>query len=98
MINSYLHQSAGWQAKGIVNENNEATFAAPVTIDCRFEYRRKMVRNRQGQEVISEATMFTKSPVIPDDLIIFDSRDWVVISVANEAGLDGTVLFYEVMM
>lgn len=98
MISIYTNQTAFWKAEVSVNEYNEPTYADPVTIDCRFEYKRRMVRNKQGQEVISEATMFTRSPVIPDDLITFDSRDWVVISVAIEVRLDGTILFYEVMM
>lgn len=98
MISAYTNQTAGWKVKGAVNEYNEATFADPVTIDCRFEYKRRMVRNKEGQEVISEATMFTKSAVKPDDLVTYDSIDWVVITVANEVGLDGSVAFYEVMM
>lgn len=99
MIKAYLNQSAGWQAnKHEPNQYNESTYADPVSIPCRFEYKRRMVRNKQGQEVISEATMFTEKPVKPDDLITFDNIDWVVITVANEVGLNGSVAFYEVMM
>ena len=98
MISFYLNQTAKWKVKGVVNKHNEVTFADPTDIDCRFEYKRKMVRDKLGQTVISEATMFTQSAVKPDDLITYDNRDWVVISVADEVGLSGSVEFYEVMM
>lgn len=99
MIEAYTNQSAGWQInKKEPNQYNEPTYEDSVDIDCRFEYKRRMVRNKQGQEVISEATLFTKSAVKPDDLITFDEIDWVVLAVANEVGLDGSIAFYEVLM
>jgi hypothetical protein len=98
MITEYMNQAVIWKAKGAVNDSNEPTYAADATIACRFEYKRRLVRNKTGEQVISEARLFTESPVKPDDLITFDSIDWVVIAVANQPDLDGTVLFYEVNM
>lgn len=98
MIEAYTNQTAVWKAKGEVNQYNEPTYADPVTIKCRIEYKNRMVRNKQGQEIISESTIITKSPVKSDDIITFDDTDWVVIISAPQAGLGGSTEFYEVMM
>lgn len=98
MISAYMNQSASWKAVTSVDEYNEASYTDPSNIDCRFEYKRKMVRSKEGQEVVSEATLFTKSAVKPDDVITYDEINWTVLAVANEVGLDGTVEFYEVNM
>jgi hypothetical protein len=97
VIDGYMNQSVIWKSKGDVNEYNEPTYTGS-TIQCRFEYKRRLVRNKQGQEVISEARLFTSSPVKPDDLITHDSINWVVIAVADQPNLDGSIEFYEVMM
>lgn len=104
MIGDYANQTVIWQAVQmldgvpVVNEYNEPTHATPVNIYCRFEFKRRMVRDKQGQQVISEARLFTESHVKPDDLITFDGIDWPVIAVADQPGLDGDIEFYEVMM
>ncbi len=97
MITDYLNQTATWKTVTSVNEYNEPTFTS-ATIACRMEYKRQMVRDSQGQEVVSEATLYTLSAVKPGDVITYDSRDWSVLTVASEAQLDGTVLFRAVYM
>jgi hypothetical protein len=98
MIESYLNQTATHRVKMSVNEFNEPIFAADAVINCRIEYKRKMVRDKQGQTVVSEASLYTKTLIKPDDVIVFDSLNWPVVSVANQAGLAGSILFYEVSL
>lgn len=98
MITSYMNQSAVLKVKGSVDEFNQPTYAADVTIDCRIDYARKMVRNSTGQEIVSEATLFTTTRVRPDDVIVFDGTNWTVLVVADQAGLSGTIEFYEVSL
>ena len=98
MIEAYLNQTAVLKVKGAVDEFNQPTYAADVTINCRVDYSRKMVRSSTGQEVVSMATLFTASRVRPDDVIVFDSTNWTVIAVADESGLSGSVEFYEVSL
>ncbi len=97
MITDYLNQSATWKTVASVNEYNEPTFTN-TTITCRMEYKRQMVRDAQGQEVVSEATLYTTSAVLPGDVITYSSRDWSVLTVADEAELDGSILFRAVYM
>ena len=68
MIDFYLNQSITLKSKISKNKFNEATYNTS-TIKARLEFKRKMVRNSQGQEVISEAFLMTTAIVNPDDVI-----------------------------
>lgn len=97
MLDIYLNQTVVWKSKTTANEYNEATYSS-TSIPARFEYKRKIVRDKTGVQVISEAVCYTESAVQPDDVITFDGKDWPVVSVANQTDLEGTVLFYEVRL
>lgn len=97
MLTEYCNQSLTLKSKSSVNEYNEPTYTAS-TILGRFEYNRKMVRSKTGEQVISEAQCYTKTAVKPDDVITFDGTDWVVISVANIVDLNGAISHYEVIL
>ena len=64
----------------------------------RWEAKRRLVRNPQGQEVISEARVFCKSAVQPGDVLEFNGRNWPVITVSETPGLDGMTYFREVLV
>ena len=87
-ISEYLNQSITLKSKSSVNAYNEATYSSS-TISARFEYKRRMVRNNEGEEVLSTAQVFTETQVKPDDVLTFDSRDWQVVTVENCVDLDG---------
>lgn len=76
-----------------INEYNEPTYATS-TIKGRKETGFKLIRNAQGQEVVSSATIFTKSAISNNDLI--DGKQ--VISVESMIELNGSVMFYEVYL
>lgn len=97
MIDLYLNQTVTLKTKGAVNEYNEPTYTTS-NIKVRFEYKRRMVRNNLGQEVVSEARCFTTTEVNEDDIITFDGKDWNVLAVEDCVGLEGTISHYEVSM
>jgi hypothetical protein len=47
-------------------------YAAPATVSCFAEAKRRLVRSKDGQEVVSESTLY----MAPDDGVLFlpDSR------------------------
>ena len=97
MISEYLNQSITLKSKSSVNAYNESTYTNS-TIKARFEYKRRMVRNNEGEEVLSTAQVFTETQVKPDDVLTFDGRDWQVVTVENCVDLDGSVHHYEVYL
>ena len=97
MIGNYCNQSITLKSVSSIDEYGQATYATS-TIAARYEYSRKIVKDGNGKDVISEARCFTVTAVKPDDVLTFDGKDWPVISVANQPDLNGVVKFYEVRL
>jgi len=88
MIQVYLNQIATW--KRVVGQN---MYGEPETeekeIKVRWEGKRRLVRDNEGREVVSEARVFCVEPVKPGDLLEYAGREWPVIAVSTVPGLDG---------
>jgi hypothetical protein len=88
MIEGYLNQRAVWKRKTGSNEYGE-----PVTkqksIKVRWEGKRRLVRDNQGREVVSEARVFCVEAVQAGDELEHGGRRWPVIAVSTVPGLDG---------
>ena len=88
MIEGYLNQRAVWKRKTGSNEYGEPV-TKQKTIKVRWEGKRRLVRDNEGREVVSEARVFCVEPVKPGDILKYEDRDWPVISVSIVPGLDG---------
>ena len=95
VISIYLNQLIKLKSLASIDEYGQANYIIKK-IPARYEYSRKIVKDKLGSEVISEARCFTSIPVKPDDVITFDSRDWTVISATSQVGLSGIIEHYEV--
>ena len=96
MIEGYLNQRAVWKRKTDSNEYGEPTFATGKEIAVRWEGKRRLVRDNEGREVVSEARVFCVDAVKPGDILKYEDRDWPVISVSIVPGLDGSESHREV--
>jgi hypothetical protein len=94
MISNYTNQAVTHKAKSSVNEYNETTYTSS-SIKARFQYKRQLVRDKKGEQVISEAEIYTETAINVDDVITFDSRDWTIRNVLNMYDLDGSILYYK---
>ena len=88
MIEGYLNQRVVWKRKTGQNEYGEPV-TKKKTIKVRWEGKRRLVRDNEGREVVSEARVFCIEPVKPGDILKYEDRDWPVISVSIVPGLDG---------
>ena len=88
MIQDYLNQTATW--KRVVGQN---MYGEPKTeekeIKVRWEGKRRLVRDNEGREVVSEARVFWMEPVKPGGLLEYAGREWPMIAVLTVPGLDG---------
>ena len=83
MIKCYLNQTAIWHyATGQMNEYGEPSTSSK-TIKVRWEGKRRLVRDNEGREVVSEARVFCIEAVKPGDELEFDGRRWPVIAVST---------------
>jgi hypothetical protein len=89
MIEEYANQTLTLKKPLSVNEYNEATYST-TTIRGRKETGIKLVRNNQGEEVVSSARVFTGTAITANDLIDND----LVLAVDTAIDLDGTVGYY----
>lgn len=95
MIGAYLNQTANW--KTMVSEDGYPPQPGTGTdIKVRWEDKRRLVRNPQGLEVVSEARVFCAEDVQPGDVLEWRGRDWPVITVSMVPSLDGKETFREV--
>ncbi len=91
MIEAYLNQTAVWyRATGDMNEYAEPVYADSVNISVRWEGKRRLVRDKEGQEIVSEAEVLCIDAVQEGDLLEYDGRKWTVITVSPVPDLDGT--------
>ncbi len=88
MIEGYLNQRAVWKRKTGSNEYGEPV-TKQKTINVRWEGKRRLVRDNEGREVVSEARVFCVEPVQPGDILEHGGREWPVIAVSTVPGLDG---------
>ena len=88
MIEGYLNQRAVWKRKTGSNEYGEPV-TKQKTIKVRWEGKRRLVRDNDGREVVSEARVFCIEAVQPGDELEYGGRRWPVITVSLIPGLDG---------
>lgn len=85
MLEDYCTQSGEWKHKTGIDDYNQPSYDTK-TIACRILDQEKLVRNKQGEQVLSTSTVFTQENIQLDDL--FNSR--VVIGRKSLDTLDGT--------
>ena len=96
MIQGYLNQSSTWYKVIGQNEYSEPILADPVTVKVRWEGKRRLVRDNEGREVVSEARGFCTEAVKPGDELEFGGCSWPVIAVSTVPDLDGKEAHKEV--
>ena len=92
-----MNQRAVWKRKTGQNEYGEPSTSSK-TIKVRWEGKRRLVRDNEGREVVSEARVFCVEPVKPGDILEHGGREWPVIAVSTVPGLDGSESHREVAL
>jgi len=92
MIGSYLAQTIHHKASSGVDGYGQSTFDAAVQIAGRWVEKRRIVRNREGREVVSEisVTLDGDSAVAAGDQLSIDGEFYAeVITVSSAPALGG---------
>lgn len=98
-VNRMMNQQVAWHRKTGQDRHHKAIYAPNATIACRFEHDRRLVRSRDGTEVMSEAAVYTQAKVSLDDAITDPSgRRWTIIAVNIETDGRGKEKFREVRL
>lgn len=97
MIGDYLAHSVTWRQVGARDFYGTPTTEDTV-IRVRWEGRRALVRASNGEQVVSEAKVYTIHPVAIGDILVRDGKEWPVIRVTEISGLDGELQHREVAL
>jgi len=95
MLREYLNQITTLKTVVGKDKYNKPT-TTEKTINIRWENKRRLIRNSQGKEVVSEAIIFTQEQVKPEDILVWQNRSWEIIGVSDIVDIDGNIQFYEV--
>ena len=88
MIGAYLNQTATWHYVTGYDDYNQPVTSSK-TIPVRWEDKRRLVRDSEGREVVSEARVFCTENVRTGDRLEYAGRKWPVIAISIIPGLDG---------
>jgi len=92
VISAYLHQSIWRRPRIGVDGYGQPSFGSPVETKGRWLEKRRLVRNAQGEQVISEVSV-TLAPdeavAVGDQLSLDGSTYLTVIAVSVSRGLGG---------
>jgi hypothetical protein len=92
MIGSYLAQSIWRKSRSGVDAYGQPTFRTPVATKGRWLEKRRLVRNANGEQVISEVSV-TLSPdeavAVGDQLSLDGSTYLTVVAVSADRDLAG---------
>ncbi len=97
LLDIYLNQEATWKTVSSTDEYSQPTFVVSA-IKVRWEKVRRLVRNKQGDEVVSESRVYCKEAVKVGDVLTYDGTDFTIITVNSAVDLNGRVQWYEVAL
>lgn len=98
MLEAYATESLGWKKKIGREFNGRTKLSDPETIYGKVIYKRKMVKNNSGKEVVSEVTVYTESEINAGDYLTIDGKDHEVIAAAPKKDIDSVEMFREVVL
>jgi len=95
VIDNYLNQSVTLYGRTGSNVYGEPGYAAGAVMPARVIFRKKLVTDSRGQQVIS-TTEFIFSPLVTvnvDDKISYSGIEHIVIAVEEHADINGVALY-----
>lgn len=97
-MENLLNQTAILKSKTGQSGYGTPTYAEGIPIRVRWEGYIEQMKDENGQEITSNARIFTTVPVKPDDILIYEGEEWVVVKILSIPGIDGTIHHWEVFV
>jgi len=89
-IRPYLTQTAIWKKPTGARDAQGKAATIDTPINVRWEARNQVLIGEKVNELISRSTVFLVEDVKPGEVLVFGGRSWVIHSIQNLIGLDGT--------
>ena len=93
----YFNQTIRWGKTIKVNAYGEPELEWK-DIKGRWQDKVNLIRDKEGKEIVCLAKLFCSDPIRADDILEFQGREWVVLSVTPITRLDGSESHREVYL
>jgi uncharacterized Zn finger protein len=95
MLNEYMNQVV--KVKKIVGKDEYGDLITETKdIKGRLQFKHKIVVNQEGQQVTSSATLYTKENLKLSDYIVYNDKEFKIITISEIVNLNGEIEFREV--
>lgn len=98
MLDIYTAETVVCEKKVGTEFNGAPKFGPPEEIKARVQYKRKLIRDNTGREVVSEITVYTQAGVETGDRLTIDGSKYTVLRASTHKDIDGTETFREVVL
>lgn len=98
MIKRYLNQDATWKCKTGQDGYGQPIFDVGTAIKVRWQGKRQLIRDTQGQEVVSQAEVWLLEDAAPEDHLVYAGQEYPIVSVGETVDLEGNVRFRKVFV
>lgn len=103
MFEVYQNQDIGWRQRIDIKDNGTPIYdppspEEPKSIKANVKFTRRLIRNAQGEQVISEALVISSEKINDGDILEIFGREWPVQKCTPITGLTGNELHREVYL
>lgn len=98
MIDDYSTEGIIWKLKTGTSFNGRPEFGESVSVKGRVVFKRRIVKNNLGQEVVSEVTVYTSAKINAGDYLTIEDKDLEVIISDPKKDLDSDEMYREVLL
>lgn len=95
MLDVYTNQEV--KIKRVLGKDEYGDIQTEIeTIKGRLQFKHKIVVNSEGQQVTSSATLYTKENLKLSDYILYNGKEFKIITISEIVNLNGEIEFREV--
>ena len=94
MMEDYLNDYIKLKRNQGYDFNGKTKYNPEEQIKVRVNFETRLVRNKVGKEVTSQATIYAVNEIKVDDAVIIKDKEWPVITVKEIKDLDGNIEAY----
>lgn len=89
MISDKLNTTVQYKLRRGYDDTGSPLYDEPVSIPCRIEDDRRVVKDAKGNEVVSERVLYTEREIGLNDALVIDGKDVSIIRVSCKKGVYG---------
>ena len=95
MFDLYATQKISIKPRVGTKDNGAPVFGSPQIINGRIQYRHRLLRTTNAEEIVSKALIMSTVPIHEGDVVVLEGRDWPVLISEPIYGLSAVPIHWE---